>query len=1336
MLCLTAAACGDDSNTTAPTADMGADTSADTDTDADTVPPTVSISSGLRSNAAGNYRLEGIAFDNRGLATLTYAIDDAPEVPITPAASPFTVDLSLDTVATITVTATDAAGNQGTASITVTRASVEGLTADFTVSAETSTFSPVLFDAVSSVDPQGRPLDYDWDFGDSTIGFGVTTAHLYPSAGTYTVKLVVSTADGDSDEVTRDIVIADPTPASFATLQGVVVDTKGAPVQEVSVVNRAGTLLTTTDSLGQFSLMAGTDVPLIYVFKRGDYTTQVLRTQIQGGNATAKATVRMMPRGRPVFLMDAAAGGTVEGDNGARIEFPANALVDDETGAAVTGPVAVTLTPVDHQTNETLAFPGLFEGVHPDGTAGPLTSFGLMEVTLSQDGRKVQLAPGKPAIIELPYTAPDGQVGTTIAVWSLDEKTGLWFFENDSPIQAATTGGGLVQRAEISHFSWINCDRLTPNPAIRVPFEFTSDGTTITEEFEVDVDYECQRPGRSASRIPDAKSGEESLLFYSNCDATMQARSVTGRYFGTASLNTGDSTTPIVIEVLDTTKFTLLTPSMSTQATLAADGRKYYVFDALALNSFSVRVSSLSAGFSGAMTLIPPTRIGRPTQAFAAQGVTTAHATGTGAWVVSVDAIMGSGDFEIELAPDPGAVLQNHVSQTAFLQAGASRDFVVNASANDFARILFTGGQSIGLNVLDTSGNPMLTALSSGSDTGIFEFKEGGTFIVRLQNFGADANLTLTYAVSAPAVAVTSNHLTSAGALKAGQVAVFVLPHVGDSGVVASVRNSNATNAAPQVSMLTGIGANLPSPSLTAAELRNPEETEAFAALRVPVVANESPYGTFVYVSMPTHGAENFDLELDRMSKAGAITVGTCQGADTTSATAAAIALEDNGVLTFCSEDHKTFDGLRMAQPHFTLKGMDRSLSRLVSWSDAYYGVTTGTYGANPILATMDARFEDLTIVNRNHGVSISWTDTLQFERVNIDADTPLNLFNASRCVLSDGGFSSRGIVSFVDSRCVNAQEGLNLTNIDDISLSGSMIDTTEIGILSTGSNVVAVQDNVFTGSRRAISIQQNKDLATITGNDLTQANAASGYDSVFLTLRNQTIALPSTQSVIQANIIRLSGLNSNGIAFGYNANNGDLLIDGNNIIGNASGQIGIRALGSFTNVYGGVVNIQNNVLRDMGRHAVHILQTDTYTALGLFNNSVRVPITGVNSSIFNIETKNTGGTGILDFYNNIVMGGGTAKGLAYTATLSTFYGNNLFYQVGTPYRPSGNGPAGTLGAGDLETDPMFVNDDLMVNPNSPAVDGGTGAGLVPFTAYGGGARPVGVQHDIGAHEQ
>ena len=80
----------------------------------------------------------------------------------------------------------------------------------------------VVFDASTSTDDVAI-TSYDWDFGDSSTGTGVTTSHDY-AAGVFTATLVVSDGDGNTCSTSQQI-----------SVQG------GFSVNDVSVNESAGT---------------------------------------------------------------------------------------------------------------------------------------------------------------------------------------------------------------------------------------------------------------------------------------------------------------------------------------------------------------------------------------------------------------------------------------------------------------------------------------------------------------------------------------------------------------------------------------------------------------------------------------------------------------------------------------------------------------------------------------------------------------------------------------------------------------------------------------------------------------------------------------------------------------------------------------------------------------------------------------------------------------------------------------------------------------------------------------------------------------------------------------
>jgi PKD repeat protein len=74
----------------------------------------------------------------------------------------------------------------------------------------------VRFDGTGSSDPEGQILSYDWDFGDGTVGAGITVTHAYTEADSYRVTLTVADDGGLTDEATHEIEIGQPPPANLA----------------------------------------------------------------------------------------------------------------------------------------------------------------------------------------------------------------------------------------------------------------------------------------------------------------------------------------------------------------------------------------------------------------------------------------------------------------------------------------------------------------------------------------------------------------------------------------------------------------------------------------------------------------------------------------------------------------------------------------------------------------------------------------------------------------------------------------------------------------------------------------------------------------------------------------------------------------------------------------------------------------------------------------------------------------------------------------------------------------------------------------------------------------
>ncbi len=66
----------------------------------------------------------------------------------------------------------------------------------------------VTFSGSQSSDPDGTIASYTWDFGDGTIGTGVSANHAYTNAGTFVSKLTVTDNGGKTSSTSTNIVVS------------------------------------------------------------------------------------------------------------------------------------------------------------------------------------------------------------------------------------------------------------------------------------------------------------------------------------------------------------------------------------------------------------------------------------------------------------------------------------------------------------------------------------------------------------------------------------------------------------------------------------------------------------------------------------------------------------------------------------------------------------------------------------------------------------------------------------------------------------------------------------------------------------------------------------------------------------------------------------------------------------------------------------------------------------------------------------------------------------------------------------------------------------------------
>ncbi len=141
---------------------------------------------------------------------------------------------------------------------------------------------------------------------------------------------------------------------------------------------------------------------------------------------------------------------------GMRIDMPADGYKVDLNGTAYSGQVKTDmlyLNPNNDNFSEMMPG-GDLAAVRTDKSRVTLLSYGMSDLNMySSTGEKLQLKKGSKAKLTFPVPeGMDGNLPSSIPLWSFNEKKGLWEEEGSATLQ------GDVYVGEVSHFSWVNLD--------------------------------------------------------------------------------------------------------------------------------------------------------------------------------------------------------------------------------------------------------------------------------------------------------------------------------------------------------------------------------------------------------------------------------------------------------------------------------------------------------------------------------------------------------------------------------------------------------------------------------------------------------------------------------------------------------------------------------------------------------------------------------------------------------------------------------------------------------------------------------------------------------------
>lgn len=261
--------------------------------------------------------------------------------------------------------------------------------------------------------------------------------------------------EGDTTEI-----IQEPTISVSSSVNGIVTDQSGMAMEKVEIEYNNKVYLTDQNGYFKIDNIIASEDGGILTFNKMDFFTNY-KFFIPESGSTSFMRVQMIER-IETGSISGASGGLLEIREGAQIEFPENAFVD-ENNIEYNGTVSVYAHWYNPSENGfSASMPGDLRALDAEGQLVQLSSFGMMAVELrSENGNKLNLAEGKTARLEFPIPAQlQLSAPETIETWSLDEETVYWTEESVAQVQ----DGKYI--AEVSHFSFWNCD--APFPLVNI----------------------------------------------------------------------------------------------------------------------------------------------------------------------------------------------------------------------------------------------------------------------------------------------------------------------------------------------------------------------------------------------------------------------------------------------------------------------------------------------------------------------------------------------------------------------------------------------------------------------------------------------------------------------------------------------------------------------------------------------------------------------------------------------------------------------------------------------------------------------------------------------------
>lgn len=298
------------------------------------------------------------------------------------------------------------------------------------------------------------------------------------------------------------------------------------------------------------------------------------------------------------------------------------------------------------------------------------------------------------------------------------------------------------------------------------------------------------------------------------------------------------------------------------------------------------------------------------------------------------------------------------------------------------------------------------------------------------------------------------------------------------------------------------------------------------------------------------------------------------------------------------------------------------------------------------------------------------------------------------------------------------------------------------------GDNIVIRNNQIeVTSSNRAITTRAgyaSSGSQLIEGNTIRMTREGYADGSGILNVENYTRPADKTSTVVRNNTIHSAGDNA---AFYLTLGNppSTITVENNSYYGTCPG--GGKALMLQAGRLDGVstIFVRNNTfsgLQSEGSITVYGAECiNPDQRFAIYNNSFRLAAdasTGVDLCFMDARASGYSFTDTSMIYlaNNIFRGNGSTSLLKCSDEFSLYADYNTVFNFSSYL-----GGMGTLigAAHDVTDDPLFMDDDLHVDPSSPVIDQGAGPDIypgIPAEDKEGVARPQGGGYDMGAYER